>query len=189
LNAHQSILRDVSLVGQIHEYITQGDSAEVAVMHAAEYFRDVLRSSESAYIRERTLDLKDVATQLLRELGVEITSHALTLTEHAVIFAENLTPQELLGLDRKLIAGLVLEYAGATSHTVILARSLGIAALAGVTGGQHCRRYRRRAQAGSGCQCSVGARGTPGLRIRSGRNWRLSHGNAFCRPRCCADRR
>jgi fructose-specific PTS system IIA-like component len=134
LNAHQSILRDVSLVGQIHEYITQGDSAEVAVMHAAEYFRDVLRSSESAYIRERTLDLKDVATQLLRELGVEITSHALTLTEHAVIFAENLTPQELLGLDRKLIAGLVLEYAGATSHTVILARSLGIAALAGVKG-------------------------------------------------------
>ena len=50
----------------------------------------------------------------------------------SVVLAENLTPQQLLALDRKWIAALVLESAGLTSHTVILARSLGVPTLVGV---------------------------------------------------------
>jgi fructose-specific PTS system IIA-like component len=54
------------------------------------------------------------------------------LTEPSVVIAENLTPQQLLDLDRKGIRALVLEAAGTTSHTVILARSLAIPTLIGV---------------------------------------------------------
>ena len=45
---------------------------------------------------------------------------------------ETLAPQQLLGLDRRWLQALVLEYSGATSHAVILARSLGIPTLVGV---------------------------------------------------------
>ncbi len=137
LDAHVAILRDVSLTAQVHDNISRGDTAEQAVVHAAEHFRDVLRASPSAMIRERALDLQDVARRLLEELGaVAPGEHALKLAGPSIVFAEDLTPQELLAMDRKLIAGMVLEYAGATSHTVILARSLGIPVLAGVVGAQ-----------------------------------------------------
>jgi fructose-specific PTS system IIA-like component len=135
LNAHLAILRDVSLTGRVHENISQGEPADLAVVHATEYFRDVLRGSASVYIRERALDLQDVASRLIEELGgVSVRNHALTLTQPSVIFAESLTPQELLNLNREHVSGLILEYAGTTSHTVILARSLGIPTLAGVPG-------------------------------------------------------
>ena len=158
LNAHLAILRDVSLTGQVHENISRGDAAEQAVVHAAERFRDVLRASTSAYIRERAMDLQDVARRLLEELGAVTPVHeALKLTQPSVVLAENLTPQELLGLERTLVSGLVLEYAGATSHTVILARSLSIPVVTGVAGAQ--------AQFGEGDNVVVDA--SRGLLIRN----------------------
>ena len=135
LRAHLAIVRDVSFVGQVHEYISRGDAAEQAVLHAGGHFREILRASESAYIRERALDMQDIVRRVLEDLGVVgAKERDLALQQPSVIVAEDLTPQQLLALDRALVAGLVLEYAGATSHTVILARSLAIPALAGVAG-------------------------------------------------------
>lgn len=135
LNAHLAILRDVSLTGQIEEFIDQGQPAPQAVVKATNHFRDILRRSDSAYIRERALDLQDIRARLLEELGgVTRENKPVTLSGPSVIVAESLTPQELLNLNREHVSGLILEYAGATSHTVILARSLGIPTLAGVPG-------------------------------------------------------
>ena len=135
LNAHLAILRDVSLTGQIEEFIDQGQPAPQAVVKATNHFRDILRRSDSAYIRERALDLQDIRARLLEELGgVTREKKPVTLSGPSVIVAESLTPQELLNLNREHVSGLILEYTGATSHTVILARSLGIPTLAGVPG-------------------------------------------------------
>jgi fructose-specific PTS system IIA-like component len=93
----------------------------------------MLRGYESLYIRERALDMQDVAGRLLREIyGEDAAGEPLRLAGPSILVAENCTPQQLLSLDRELLRGLVLEAGGATSHTLILARSLGIAALTGV---------------------------------------------------------
>src|SRR5262249_39361341 len=57
---------------------------------------------------------------------------AVELSEPSIIVAETIAPQQLLGVDRQWLRGLVLEYAGSTSHAVILARSLGIPTVVGV---------------------------------------------------------
>ncbi|MFH1419422.1 MAG: phosphoenolpyruvate--protein phosphotransferase, partial [Planctomycetota bacterium] len=56
----------------------------------------------------------------------------IDLTEPSVVLAKNLTPRQFLSLDKRLLKALVLEHAGTTSHTVILARSFNIPTLTGV---------------------------------------------------------
>jgi phosphoenolpyruvate-protein phosphotransferase len=135
LNAHRSILEDPAFRSRVQEFIDDGDSAESAIQRAAGEFCAMLSASSSAYVRERTLDVQDVAARLMEQLGGAVEStRAVSLTEPSVIVADSLTPQELLRLPREMLRAIVVEFAGATSHTMILARSLGIPALAGVHG-------------------------------------------------------
>jgi phosphoenolpyruvate-protein phosphotransferase len=133
LQADLAIASDVSFAAKLTEHIAQGKSAGQSVVEAGEFFIDLLRHSESEYIRERALDVEEICLQLLEEMyGRDFQSAALELNEPSIVVAETLAPQQLLGLDRRWLKALVLEYSGATSHAVILARSLGIPTLVGV---------------------------------------------------------
>ena len=133
LSAHLAILDDVAFTSRVNEQIDGGESAENAIQKTADEFRALLGQSTSVYIRERALDVQDVAARLMEQLGGAAPAQ-VELSAPSVIVAESLTPQELLRLKRQFVSALVVEYAGATSHTMILARSLGIPALAGVRG-------------------------------------------------------
>ncbi len=133
LQADLAIASDVSLAQKLAEHVSQGKSAGQAVMEAGEFFIDLLRHSESEYIRERALDIEEICLHLLQEIyGVDLQTAAIELREPSVVVAETLAPQQLLGLERQWLKALVLEHSGATSHVVILARSLGIPTLTGV---------------------------------------------------------
>jgi multiphosphoryl transfer protein len=133
LKAHLALTSDPSLAGRISNLIDHGRGAGQAIVEACETFSAMMRSSESAYIRERALDMQDVCSQLLQQIyGEGAASERLRLVEPSIVVAANCTPQQLLSLDRENLRGLALETAGATSHTLILARSLGIAALTAV---------------------------------------------------------
>src|SRR6204780_1639377 len=121
---------DVSLAQKLAEHVARGKSAGQAVMEAGEFFIDLLRHSESEYIRERALDIEEICLQLLQEIyGVDLQTAGIELREPSVVVAETLAPQQLLGLERQWLKALVLQHFGATSHVVILARSLGIPTL------------------------------------------------------------
>ncbi len=133
LQADLAIASDVSFAQKLMEKVTQGKSAGQAVMEAGEFFIDLLRHSGSEYIRERALDMEEICLQLLEAIyGEDFQPAAVELRGPSVVVAETLAPQQLLGLDRRWLKALVLEYSGATSHAVILARSLGIPTLVGV---------------------------------------------------------
>jgi fructose-specific PTS system IIA-like component len=133
LQADLAIASDVSLAQKLTEHVSQGKSAGRAVMEAGEFFIDLLRRSDSEYIRDRALDVEEICLQLLEEIyGVDFQAAPIELREPSVVVVETLAPQQLLGLDRRWLKALVLEYSGATSHAVILARSLGIPTLVGV---------------------------------------------------------
>jgi phosphoenolpyruvate-protein phosphotransferase len=131
LHAHLAILGDVSLLDKLLERVAQGHSAAQAVMDTSEFFADLLRQSENPYTRERVLDIQGVCFELLEDVSGPKFKSAVELKEPSVVIAENLTPQQLLALDRRWIAALVLESAGTTSHSVILAQTFGIPTLVG----------------------------------------------------------
>jgi phosphoenolpyruvate-protein phosphotransferase len=133
LQAHLSILEDVTFTQKISGLIAEGHSAAKALIETGQFFTSLLQRSDSAYIRDRAVDVQEICLRLLEEVqGPSSTAAQIELIEPSVLVAETLAPQQLLGLDRKWLSGLVLEYAGTTSHTVILARSLGIPTLVGV---------------------------------------------------------
>jgi len=131
LHAHLAILGDVSLLDKILEGVAQGYSAAQAVMDASRFFAGLLRQSDNPYTRERALDIQDICFQLLEDVSGPKLKSVVELKGPSVVIAENLTPQQLLALDRRWLAALVLESAGATSHSIILARSFGIPTLVG----------------------------------------------------------
>jgi fructose-specific PTS system IIA-like component len=133
LKAHRAIVGDVALADHVDRAIQQqGATAAQAVVAAADYFSEMLRTAQSAYVRERVLDVQDVCCQLLELIcGREMRAPA-RLVEPSVCVADHLTPGEFLALDRRHLKGLVLRNGGTTSHTIILARSMGVPALVGV---------------------------------------------------------
>jgi multiphosphoryl transfer protein len=133
LKAHLAIVEDVSLSDKIAELLVKGRSAGQALAESAQFFMSILQKSESSYIRDRAVDIQEICHRLLEEIyASKFTAAALELKEPSIIVAETIAPQQLLGVDRKWLQGLVLEYAGRTSHAVILARSLGIPTVVGV---------------------------------------------------------
>ena len=132
LQAELAMVGDVFLAEKLAELVARGKSAEQAVLETGEFFTDLLRHSESNYIRERASDIEEICLQLLDEIHGGERRAVVELREPSVVVAEMLAPQQFLSLDRRWLKAVVLEYSATTSHTVILARSQGIPALVGV---------------------------------------------------------
>ncbi|MDR2396751.1 MAG: phosphoenolpyruvate--protein phosphotransferase [Puniceicoccales bacterium] len=86
-----------------------------------------LSTIEDAQLKERYLDLKDVARRVLHNLlGHNFSDLAASLTEPRILVANRLDPSDTTAFSSKKIQALILEKGGQTCHTVIMARSFGI---------------------------------------------------------------
>ncbi len=133
LKAHLAILEDVMFTEKAAAFVAEGRSAGQALAETGQFFSSVLQRSENTYIRDRAVDIQEICLRLLEEIyGSKFSAAAVMLTEPSVLVAETLAPQQLLALERQWLNAVVLEYAGTTSHAVILARSLGIPTVVGV---------------------------------------------------------
>ncbi|MCC6228581.1 MAG: phosphoenolpyruvate--protein phosphotransferase [Phycisphaerales bacterium] len=126
LRAHAAIADDPALRADIEKRISRATTAARAVVAAGEAFAGELRKATSAYIRDRAVDVIDVCEQILEKIGTLGGTTNVALENDSVVFAETLTANQLLKMDRSKLRGLVLGGIGATSHTVILARSFRI---------------------------------------------------------------
>ncbi|MGF1699510.1 phosphoenolpyruvate--protein phosphotransferase [Photobacterium makurazakiensis] len=132
INAHLSILNDTSFLGSIKAMLASHSTAN-AILATVENVSAQLMQSSSAYLRERVIDIKDVALQLLTAAYPLIEcNNEFILTEPSIVIANDLTPSQFLGLDKEYLKGLILTHAGSTSHTVILARAFNIPTLSGI---------------------------------------------------------
>jgi fructose-specific PTS system IIA-like component len=133
IRAHLSIARDPEFRQRIETAIRdRGRTLAGAIADAETHFCALLEATGSALLRERALDVKDVCAELLRAVyGSGAAGPAIALAEPSICLADAMTPGQFLALDRSRLAGLVLAHEGATSHTVVLARSLGIPTLVG----------------------------------------------------------
>ncbi|CZF86080.1 putative PEP-binding protein [Grimontia marina] len=133
IEAHLSILKDEALNHSVMTFVEQGEALAKAIILAVDVICESLLQSSSDYLKERVLDIKDIALQLLIAAHPEMNiSTEFTLTEPSIVIANDLTPSQFLGLDREHLKGLILTQAGSTSHTIILARAFNIPAVSGV---------------------------------------------------------
>ena len=113
----------------------EGCSAEKAAEEVfAKYAKMFEELGEQDYNRERLADLKDVQRRLMRKLlGVE-QNDLSRLAPSTIVVAPELLPSDTAMMDRANVCGLITEKGGITSHTAILAKSLGVPAAVSTPG-------------------------------------------------------
>ncbi|MFQ3660153.1 MAG: phosphoenolpyruvate--protein phosphotransferase [Anaerolineae bacterium] len=131
--AHQVFLEDADIIAEIQQLIaTKRLNAEAAVHDVAQQYMQELEEIQDEYFRARASDLRDVTERVIRCLQGYTSSDTRLPGHPVVIVADDLTPSDTVQLDKTLILGLVTVKGGPTSHTAILARSLGIPAVVSV---------------------------------------------------------
>ena len=130
--AHLGILEDTKLLTLASQAIVAGHGAAWSWNHAVETLANELASIDNQLLAARAADMRDVGRRVLSVLlQEEGEPSSLTGTSKApiVIMAEDLSPSDTAGLDRERVAGLVTALGGPTSHTAIIARTLGLPAI------------------------------------------------------------
>jgi phosphotransferase system enzyme I (PtsP) len=130
LESYRMFAEDRGWLGRIAETIKTGLTAEAAVQKVKDDTRARMDQVVDPYLRERLIDLEDVANRLIKHLmGDGSPAAADALPEEVILVARDMGPAELLDYDRRRLRGLVLEEGSATSHVAIVARALDIPVL------------------------------------------------------------
>ena len=129
--AHEELLSDPDLLEIVESAIAKGKSAAFGWKKAFTTHADRLAGLRNQLLAQRANDLRDVGLRVLSILtGAETKPQEYRPI--TVLVAEDLTPSDTASLDRSHVMGFCTTRGGATSHVAILARSLGIPALAGI---------------------------------------------------------
>jgi phosphoenolpyruvate-protein phosphotransferase len=134
LRAHRRLLQDPTLLNKVRGVIRDGHLGASDALHRVfDEYAALFGQNQDAYLRERLADLRDVVGRIRRRLDRPAGLPALP-TEPVVIIAPEILPSHVLLAGRLRLAGVVTERGGATGHAAILARSLGVPAVSGLSG-------------------------------------------------------
>jgi len=133
--AHQEMLSDPALEEKVRAEVKVGQTVEEALVKATEGLASLLAGMNDELFAARALDVKDVGRRILRILLGLPDTVLSAVTEPSIIVAEDLTPSDTASLDPKLTLGFITAQGGLTSHSAILARTLGLPAIVGMGNG------------------------------------------------------
>lgn len=130
-DAHLLILDDPELIQQVRLRIRkEHENAALAWSQSIASVAEAFRKLDDPYQQQRAADVEDIGNQLLFALAGQ-SAAPIELKEPVILLAQDLTPTETSQLDMGHVLGLLTLGGGPTSHSAILARSLGIPAIAG----------------------------------------------------------
>lgn len=131
--AHLMILDDPEFIGAVKCKVdNEHVNVEYALDETAKSFSATMAAMKDEYFAARATDILDVSNRVLRALLGVSESPAEKLKTPSVIVADDLTPSDTVMLNKNLVFGFCTARGSATSHTAILARGLGLPAVAGV---------------------------------------------------------
>jgi phosphotransferase system enzyme I (PtsI) len=145
--AHQLIASDPSFVEPVEQVIREEEvNAGWAIDQVLEKLISRFEALPDEYLADRKADVVDVANQILAALhGIDL-GQLETLDRPVILVADDLPPSTAVQLPLDKMLGFALEMGGPTSHTTIIARSLGIPVIVGAHGAcKEAKRSRRLA--------------------------------------------
>jgi len=129
---HLGLLADKVLQNKFKDTILGGHvTAEYAVATVlrsyAKEFRDMPQ-----YLADRAKDVYDIEKRLLRNLTGQQRQTLSHMTRDVILVAHDMTPSHTAAMDREHVKGIATDAGGATSHTAIVAKALGIPTVVGL---------------------------------------------------------
>src|SRR6059058_550061 len=132
-DAHLLVVEDRTLIDEVLRKLeTDRCNVEWVFQEVATRYAETLNKIDDPYLRERALDIQDVAKRVIRNLQGKAPKTFLALTEPHILVAHNLTPSDTASMNRAKVLGVATDLGSRTSHAAILARSLGIPAIVGL---------------------------------------------------------
>ncbi len=124
---HLRFLHDRSLRKRITDWVhSESVTAEYAVSTTLRKIASHFTKVKDPYISERAADIYDIERRLLKQLLGGRREDVEHLTEEVAVVARELSPTQTAGFNTIFVKGLATDAGGRTSHTAIVARSLGI---------------------------------------------------------------
>jgi phosphoenolpyruvate-protein phosphotransferase (PTS system enzyme I) len=133
LTASAGLARDRGLRAAVAKSLNSGADLLSSVGAAVDQFVGIF-TGMGGLMAERATDLRDIERRTIARIIGESEPGVPTPEVPSVLIAADLAPADTAGLDPQLVVALVTERGGATSHTAIIARQLGIPCVVGVAG-------------------------------------------------------
>jgi phosphotransferase system enzyme I (PtsI) len=132
--AHLLVLADPELISAVENKIANEKiNAEAALDATVEQFATLFANMDNDYMKERASDIRDVGSRILKNLlGIDSVNLA-QLDEEVILIADDLTPSDTAQVNKDKVLGFATKIGGRTSHTAIMARSLELPAVVGVS--------------------------------------------------------
>ena len=132
--AHLLIVDDKVLMQEVYDGIRkQLQAADVVFAGIMKRYIAAISAVNDQYLKERAADVADVAYRVLDNLSGESRQLLDHLPGQRILISRDLTPSDTAMLDRENVQAFATETGSRTSHTAILARSMRIPAVVGVT--------------------------------------------------------
>jgi len=136
INVHSMILNDAMLVQETIDLIrTRRYNVEWALTEQLERLSRHFDDIEDEYLRERKADIEQVVERVLKALAgasVALADGVHGACDEMIVVAHDIAPADMMQFKTQTFQGFVTDLGGRTSHTAIVARSLGIPAAVGV---------------------------------------------------------
>ncbi|MBQ4601027.1 MAG: phosphoenolpyruvate--protein phosphotransferase [Oscillospiraceae bacterium] len=129
---HQMMAEDMDYEEAIQALITEENlNAEAAVADTGDQFAEMFASMDDEYMKGRAADVKDVSQRILNILSGAVQG-GIDSPVPVLLASDDLAPSETIQLDKSKILGFITSYGSSSSHTAILARTMGIPAIVGL---------------------------------------------------------
>ena len=136
LDVHSMILNDAMLVQETIDLIrTRRYNVEWALTEQLERLTRHFDEVEDEYLRERRADIEQVVERVLKALAGatgSLVNGTHGRCDEMIVVAHDIAPADMMQFKTQTFQGFVTDLGGRTSHTAIVARSLGIPATVGV---------------------------------------------------------
>lgn len=128
--AHKEILKDEEIKNEIKEKIfSENCSLAWAIVSVYDKYSQTFKEMSDSYFQERASDLQDLKERLLTIALNAENSELSEIASECIIIAKDLTPSETSLLNKKYIKAFVTELGGVTSHSAIMAKTMGFPAI------------------------------------------------------------
>jgi len=133
--AHAELLNDTDLLTLTCQLMVEGHGVAWSWQQAVDRLADRLAALGNPLLAARAADLRDVGRRVLGQIEptLRFTSLSELPGDDCILVAADLSPSDTAALDTSKVIGLATAQGGPTSHTAILARTLGLPAM--VAGG------------------------------------------------------
>jgi len=135
IDAHLLMIQDSMLIEEPIKMIRQQQcNAEWALKQQRDILVQIFDAMDDPYLRTRKDDIDHVVNRVIRLLLDESAraSDVDSRLNGAILIADDLSPADTVLMQHFGVAGFITEFGGPTSHTSILARSLGVPAIVGL---------------------------------------------------------